>query len=384
MNDPSSSRTRVRDIHSSTTRDALAGAFEDLDLTGLGWARAVRTIPPTLFDEHPGAHPARVVRVDRGGLLLVAAGGSPPLHVRDRTQEPTPAVVGDWVLVEPPALGAGGHGFARGRLPRRSVVARRRDTASTGPQALAANIDLVLVVESLAGRGTSPGRIARMAALAGAGGADVVVVLTHADLADAGAGDVPADLTDVVATSIVDGRGIDAVRRLLAHGITGTLLGASGAGKSSLLNALWGDEVQATAARRSSGTGRHATSAGRLVPLPSGGLLVDTPGVRGLGMHADVRLDALAPAGIDELAQRCRFRDCHHDGEPGCAVEAAIDRGELPADAIATWRKLQRETLRERARADNRLRRELAADDLARSRGYTRARRRGEVTQRRR
>jgi ribosome biogenesis GTPase len=374
----------VRDTTSDPARARYARTIASLDLEALGWARAVRFAPPDLLEAWPGATPARVLRVDRGGLLLVASGGSTPSHVRDHCGEPDTAVVGDWVLVEPPQLGAGGYPFARARLPRSGVIARQRATSSTAPQALAANVDLVLVVEALTGRrGANVGRIARMTALAAADGIDVQVVLTHGDAADDGALEA-LDLDGALVTSVVDGRGLDELRALTGSGVTATLLGASGAGKSSLANALLGEEWQATTERRASGFGRHTTSSGQLLPLPSGGLLVDTPGVRLLGMHADVDVDSIAPAAIESLAADCRFRDCRHADEPGCAVTAAIHRGDLPAEAVRTWRKLEREARREQARSDDRLRRELGAAQIAVTREVERARRRGEIRERRR
>lgn len=373
----------MRDHQTTAARTVLDAAFLDLDLADLGWSHAVRRVPLSLLDEHPNAAPARVLRVDRGGLLLVACGGARPQHVRDRCdRDDGPAAVGDWVLVDPPALGADGFGFARARIPRSGVLARRRDTSSTQPQLLAANVDVVLVVEALdPDRQPNAGRIARLTALAAAADVNTYVVLTHADRVDAPpvalAGHAP------ITTSIVDGRGLDELRGLVSAGLTVTLVGASGSGKSSLVNALLGHDVRAVSAQRSSGTGRHTTSNGQLIPLPTGGLLVDTPGIRALGMHGDVDVADLVPAGFADIATQCRFHDCAHMSEPGCAIAAAIDAGELPADAIAMWRKLEREARREQARVDARLRREVNAERLTMLKGYERARRRGEFPQRR-
>ncbi|MCW2924327.1 MAG: rsgA [Thermoleophilia bacterium] len=385
MHPDTASRTPVRDHQTTHAKATLDDAFANLDLNDLGWPRAVRAAPAELLTDHPDAHPARVVRVDRGRMLLVATGGSAPIHARDRSDETDPAVVGDWVLVEPPELGADGFGFARARLPRTSVLARRRDTDSTVPQALAANVDLVLVVEALAaGRQPNEGRVARLVALARASGADAHVLLTHADTW--GDALIPTEVAGApaLATSIVDGRGFGELADLLGAGVTATLVGASGSGKSSIVNALHGGALRAVAATRGSGTGRHTTATSQLVPLASGALLADTPGIRAVGMHADVDVATLAPSAITRLAPTCRFGDCLHDGEPGCAVQAAIDRGDLDPDSVTEWRKLEREALRERARADARLRRELKSEQLVRAKGYTRARRRGEIPDKRR
>jgi ribosome biogenesis GTPase len=380
---------------------AWAATFTTLDLAGLGWARAARSAPADLITDHPTATPARVVRVDRGRMLLVATGDGPPIHVRDRTADgPTtplhllddgPPVVGDWVLVDPPELGAGGFGFARARLPRDGVLARRRDTASTAPQVIAANVDLVLVAEALEpDRSINAARVERFVAIASTGDVEVRVLLTGVDrlgdVDDPGAvDDLPFEVAGVpvIATSIVDGRGLDELRDVLAPGVTATIVGASGAGKSSIANALLDSPLLAVGERRGSGTGRHTTSTSRLVPIPGGALLVDTPGIRAVGLHAGVDTHSLEASTIGDLADRCRFTDCRHDGEPGCAVDAAIEAGDLTADAVAAWRKLEREALRERARVDDRLRRELSAERMTAARGYTKARRRGEYPERR-
>ena len=387
------------------THVAWEATFHDLDLAALGWSTAVRSAPAELFTDHPDARPARVVRVDRGRMLLVADGSGSLHHVRDRTERASPrgrphehehAVVGDWVLIDDPALHAGGYGFARALLPRAASLARRRDTSSTAPQVLAANVDLVLVAEALEpDRRINEARIARFVALGAAGGADVRVLLTGADrlgtpVGDR-AGDVPRSVAgaDAIATSVVDERGLDELRDLLPLGTTATIVGASGAGKSSIANALLGAPLLAVGERRGSGTGRHTTSVSRIVPIPGGGLLVDTPGIRAVGMHGGVDPDELTPGtgvgrSIGELAAACHFGDCRHDGEPGCAIVAAIDAGDLPADASATWRKLEREARYEQARVDERLRREIGTEWRRTAREVERARRRGEIVERRR
>lgn len=296
---------------------------------------------------------ARVVRVDRGRMLLVACGDGLPVHVRDRIDAHERAVAGDWVVVDRPACEADGFGFARARLEREGVLARRDVDDPARPQVLAANVDLVLIAEALApGRVINEARVARFAAIAGAGGVEALVLLTGVDRLDDRT--VPGEVAGIrtLATSIVDGTGLAELGDLLAAGSTSVVVGASGAGKSSIVNALLGEPLLAVAERRGSGTGRHTTAVSRLVPLPSGAMLVDTPGVRLVGMHAGVDVAGLAPGPIDEHADGCRFRDCRHDREPGCAVAAAIERGELDEQQLVTWRKLEREALRERARSD--------------------------------
>lgn len=378
MPDHDSAHAGVRDHQTGAMRDAWTATLAALDLTDLGWARAARTAPVELLHEHPTASPARVVRADRGRRLLVAGGGE-PCQVHDRSHPRDLAVVGDWVLVE--------GDVAIACLPRWGTLARRRGGDSASPQLLAANVDLVLVAEALdPGRHVNVARVARFVALARGGGADVHVLLTGADRLDGDAGDLPAHVAGApaLATSTVDGRGIADVRDLLPRGTTAVVVGASGAGKSSIANALMDEPLLATGGRRGSGTGRHVTSTSRLVPIPGCGLLVDSPGIRQVGMHADLDVEAFASSAVDALADGCRFGDCGHDTEPGCAVREAIDAGTIAEAELGTWRKLEREALRERARADARLRRELHDERMSRARAHVKARRRGEIVERRR
>jgi ribosome biogenesis GTPase len=206
---------------------------------------------------------------------------------------------------------------------------------------LAANVELVLVVEPLPE--PNERRAERMAARAGAGGVATAVVLTKADLfADPGAADAHQlasrfarrlGLADAIAVSVPDDDGIGALRALIAPGTTAVLLGPSGAGKSTLVNALLGADRQATGEVRADGRGRHTTVVRELITLPHGGLLIDTPGMREVGLW-----ETPSFADVDELATQCRFGDCRHETEPGCAVRDGLDPERLEA-----WRKLERE-----------------------------------------
>ncbi len=370
MHDEDRSRTHVRDTLTGSADAAWRARLAERTLHQLGWTRAARRLDPDQLDHH-GRAVARVVRVDRGGHLLAAGGESPPRHLHDRTAPHERVAVGDWVVVE--------RQDAVAVVERAGVLARRDEVDSLHPRLLAANVDVAFVTEALdPGRTINSARVARFAAIARASDVDVHVLLTGVDRLD-DRDSVPDQVAGepATATSIVDGTGIDSVRALLEPGATAVVVGASGAGKSSLVNALLDEHLLAVGERRSTGTGRHTTAVSRLVPLPGGALLVDTPGVRLVGMHAGVGVTGSAPSVIEQFAGDCRFRDCRHDGEPGCAVGAAVERGDLDGSLIDDWHKLEREARYELARSDDRVRRELREQQRRRGREATRARRRG-------
>ncbi len=245
-------------------------------------------------------------------------------------------------------------------LPRRGAVVRASVTpgASFG-QVLAAHLDVVLVVEGLHPE-PDLGRIERFLALAWESGAAPVVVLTKADLVT-DADDLVREVADaavgaaVIAVSVLDGRGLDELQSCLAPGTSAALLGPSGAGKSTLVNALMGRDVMATRGLRADGKGRHTTAHRELVVLPWGAVLIDTPGLRAVGLaDLDGGLSAVF-SDVDALAARCRFSDCAHDSEPGCAVLAAVEDGDLPARRLDSWRRLRREAAWIARRSDARL-----------------------------
>ena len=304
----------------------------------------------------PGT-PARVLRADGGRAVLATGHGDLRVDAAGRA-----LVTGDWVTYQPGGTD-GVDGTVLSRLPRRTELVRGAGGRAAARQVLAANVDLVLVLVSLAAP-PSAARLDRLLAVAWDSGATPVVVLTKADLA-AGTADAERDEvaetalgTPVVLTSAVDGRGLPELGRLLRPGRTAVLLGVSGAGKSSLLNALAGTAVAATGAVGRTGRGRHTTTARELTVLPGRGLLLDTPGLRGVQLwEADGGLDA-AFADLVELAERCRFRDCRHAGEPDCAIAAAIADGTVSARRVASHAALRREVGWLRERYDARLRAE--------------------------
>jgi ribosome biogenesis GTPase len=218
------------------------------------------------------------------------------------------------------------------------VIIRRAPGEAADGQVLAVNVDLALITEPLPD--PNERRLERFAALATSGGAPVALVLTKADLDEEGYAKATQlgrrlGAADAVAVSVRTGEGIDVIRGLLDPGATAVLLGASGTGKSTLINTLLGEDRQKTGEIRADGRGRHTTVTRELLTLPGGAFLIDTPGIRIAGLWEGVG-DTFAD--VEELALGCRFSDCGHTTEPGCAVRAG-----LPAERIEAWRKLQEE-----------------------------------------
>ncbi|MFG2754119.1 ribosome small subunit-dependent GTPase A [Streptomyces xanthophaeus] len=314
-----------------------------------------------------GLLPGRVVRVDRGQCDLMTEDGI----VRADTAFVTPhdplrvICTGDWAAVE----AAGSPRYVKAYLPRRTAFVRSTSSQRSEGQILAANVDHAIIAVSLAVE-LDLGRIERFLALAWESGAQPLVVLTKADLVpdpvvlahlvqDV---ELSAPGVQVLTVSSRTGEGTDVLAAVVGDG-TSVLLGISGAGKSTLANALLGAEVmEVQEAREVDGKGRHTTTTRNLLALPGGGVLIDTPGLRGVGLW-----DAEAGVGqvfseIEEYAAQCRFHDCAHEAEPGCAVLAAVDSGELAERRLESYRKLLRENQRIVAKTDARLRAEIRRD----------------------
>jgi ribosome biogenesis GTPase / thiamine phosphate phosphatase len=273
---------------------------------------------------------ARVLAQYRG-FWLVAAPDREPELVTARGKLPLTPVTGDFVGIDE-------SGSIAEVMPRHGVIVRRAPGEAADGQVLAVNVDLALVTEPLPD--PNERRLERFAALAGSGDVPVALVLTKSDLDEDGymkAAQLGRTLgvIDSVAVSVRTGEGIDVVRGLLDPGATTVLLGASGTGKSTLINTLLGEERQKTGEIRADGRGRHTTVTRELLTLPGGAFLIDTPGIRIAGLW-DGAGDTFAD--VEELALGCRFSDCGHTTEPGCAVRAA-----LPPERIEAWRKLQEE-----------------------------------------
>jgi ribosome biogenesis GTPase / thiamine phosphate phosphatase len=293
-----------------------------------------------LLADHPGCDPARVVRHDGSGLLLATTDGivAAPLT---RRLDPAPTV-GDWIACE---------GDEPVAVLERSSLLTRRAAEGDFSQALAANVDLVLLVCGL-DRPVKAGRLQRAATLAWDAGATPVVVLTKAQRSretQAATDPVVRELhesspgLEVLVTSAKEGVGLDPLRDL-ARDKTVTMLGESGAGKSSLLNALTGVKSAATAAvRERDSKGRHTTTTRELYLLPTGGALIDSPGIRSVGLWVDPDAVDATFDDIDELAAGCKFANCEHDTEPSCVVRDAVQAGTLSAARLEQWRALHRE-----------------------------------------
>lgn len=322
-------------------------------LSPFGWSDRWAALAATAVDDlgRTDATPGRVVRHDGVAVIVASADGEQRSLPWLGTVDPAP-VVGDWVLATSQIVVA--------VLPRSSLL-RRRDPHRDVEQALVANVEVVFVVCGL-DRQVKPGRIQRVTTLAWDAGAVPVVVLTKADVVDepvAIATEVAAANpgVDVLVTSSATGAGVEEVRAACVDR-TVVLLGESGAGKSSLANSLAGVNVAGVGVvRTGDAKGRHTTTARQLHPLPGGGALIDTPGIRAVGRWADEEAVAATFDDVEALAGGCRFGDCAHGGEPGCAVVAAVDDGTLDRARLDAWRPLRREAASAARRADEHARR---------------------------
>lgn len=308
----------------------------------------------------PDLVPARVIS-HLGAQVLVAGAPASRAELSGRLRHELAPVehptVGDWVALAPGAresdLAVIHHVF-----PRRTVLVRRAAGTRGAPQAVAANVDTFLVVTS-ANRDANPRRLERYLAAIADGGAAAVIVINKVDLCTAE--DVAAlreqlaasaRALSILTVSARTGDGLDAVAGLIRPGETGALIGMSGVGKSSLVNRLLGEERQAVLPIDENDRGRHATTRRELMLLPGGGVLIDTPGMRSFGLVED---EGGVAAGFDDVAGAaagCRFRDCRHEGEPGCAVETAIEDGSLDPARVAAFHKLGREAAAAARRQD--------------------------------
>lgn len=330
-----------------------------LSLEALGWsAHFEEAFAPFAGD---GLVPARVAVQHRGAYVVCSETGElsaePSGRLRHETVPGGLPVAGDWVVIRSHEDGSGA--IIHGVLPRRTSISRKAAWLAVEEQVLGANIDVVFLVAGLDGD-LNLRRLERYLATVWDSGSEPVVVLSKADLCD----DVNAALAAVGGVAIgvpvhvvsgLTGEGIEDLEPYLAGHRTVALLGSSGVGKSTLINRLRGEDVQAVADVRKDGRGRHTTTTRELVRLPGGGLLLDTPGIRELQLW-DVGEGFDATFGdVESLVEQCRFSDCAHNGEPGCAVEAALADGTLERGRFASYQKLQRELHALAVKQDKRL-----------------------------
>ncbi len=329
-------------------------------LEALGWTpgldegfagyRALGLMPARVTAEHRGAYSVRTIRPDGPAEGLAVVSG------RFRHDAAGPAdfpAVGDWVAIDGSA--ADDAATIHASLPRRTAFSRLAAGLRTEAQVVAANVDVVFVAMGLDGD-FNLRRLERYLAVAWGSGASPVVLLTKADRCP----DVERQATAVLAAapgvpvlpiSAWSGDGLDEVLSWLGPGRTAAVIGSSGVGKSTLINVLVGHDLLSTReVRAGDDRGRHTTTHRQLVALPGGGMIIDTPGMRELGLWDGGDAIGETFAEIDELAASCRFADCRHEHEPGCAVLAAIGDGRLPGERLRNRRKMEREAARTEAR----------------------------------
>ena len=350
-----------------------------MTLEDLGWDEAWQAASVAAGED--GIVPARIIAEHRiayhaygpGGVAWCEATGRAFHVAADKRELPT---VGDWVHLErwSEALAGSGAAVIREILPRRNLLVRRAAGEASLPQPLAANVDLGLVMTS-ANSELSAARLDRYLGLLRDSGIPAALVVSKIDLVAE-----PAPLLNqvqalapeapVIALSLVTGHGLDLLRALVKPRHTAVLLGSSGVGKSSLLNALLPEATQATQAIRGDDRGRHTTTRRELFVAGDGSLWIDTPGMRELGRWAaEEEEEEVDPFDdIEALAGTCRFRDCQHHAEPGCAVRAAVEAGQLAADRLASFHKLGAEQVTNAA--DQKTARRLAETRKAKAKRY--------------
>ncbi len=319
-----------------------------MSIESLGWNNT--------FENHfrqyreAGYLPARVAREDRERYQILTDNAELRAEITGRFRHQAKArrdfpAVGDWVAVE--IQPQSDFGLIQAVLPRKSIFSRGATGDTTEEQVVAANVDTAFLVMDL-GRDFNPRRIERYLTLTWESGASPVVLLTKTDIAE----DLEAEIAEIESIAIgvpvhsvcaLQAEGLEQLQPYLIPGQTVALFGSSGAGKSTLINALLGEEKLLTRELKYDGRGRHTTTWRELIQLPSGGLVIDTPGMKQVELWADESSLEESFDDIGALASQCKFSDCSHGSEPGCAVQAAVANGRISAERIASYEKLQKE-----------------------------------------
>lgn len=335
-------------------------------LHALGWTPYFEAQSRTF--ESTGLVPARVVEEQRNGFRIATGDNVRYAELTGKLRRDASAgsrarpCTGDWVMADVPSGDPDGLALIHHVLERRTCFSRREAGTRVAEQIVAANVDTVFLVQSL-NQNFNVRRLERYLALLWESGAEPVVVLSKADLCpdpatQAAEAEEAAHGVSVVVVSAMSDDGLEPLRPWLVPGRTVALVGSSGVGKSTLVNRLAGDDVMDVAAIREDGRGRHTTTARHLVLLPSGGLLLDTPGMRTVLLWEGEAGIARTFDDVEALAATCRFSDCTHGSEPGCAVREALEHGDLDLERMRSYEKLQREARHQAAKVDPRIRRE--------------------------
>lgn len=304
----------------------------------------------TLAGEYPELSAGRVISQEKGIYRIICAAGEQNAAVSGKFRYAAATVsdfpaVGDFIMLTPGENG--GQAVIHAILSRKSAFTRMAAGTAQNEQIVAANVDIVFICMSL-NNDFNLRRLERYLAVAWDSGASPVIVMTKADLcADlaekCAAVEAVAAGIDILVTSSLEDDGVNAVLPYIEDGRTIAFIGSSGVGKSTLINRLIGEERLVTNGLRNDDKGRHTTTHRELILLPGGGMVIDTPGMRELGMWDSAEGVEKTFSDIEELASRCRFSDCKHYSEPGCAIRAAIENGELDKARLESYRKLKTE-----------------------------------------